>query len=208
MADKVDQEAFWDERFRAEDYVFGTQPNAFLAEQVGRLEDNSEVLAVADGEGRNSVFLASHGHRVTAIDISQAAIDKAERLAQRQGVDVRYLKADLVHYDWSARQYNAIVSIFIQFAGPAERQHLFAGFERALKPGGLLIMQGYRPEQLDYGTGGPPHAENMYTEPMLREAFDGWKIELLRIEDREIEEGFGHRGMSALIDLVARSPKE
>jgi hypothetical protein len=98
------------------------------------------------------------------------------------------------------------VAIFIQFADPEFRARIFAGMQQATKPGGLILLQGYRPEQIAYGTGGPPIPENLYTETLLREAFAGWTIEHLASHDSVIEEGAGHSGLSALIDLVARKP--
>ena len=207
MADAIDGQAFWDERFSSEDYVFGTQPNAFLTREAHRLKETSRVLAIADGEGRNSVFLARHGHKVTATDISPRAIEKAERLAAKSGVEVHFIHADLASWDWPENAFDAVVGIFIQFAAPPLRDRLFARMAKALKPGGLLLLEGYRPEQLDYGTGGPPTAENMYTEAILREGFAALEIEHLESYDAEISEGNGHDGMSALIDLVARRPE-
>lgn len=205
MADKVDQAKFWNDRYAGEDYLFGTEPNAFLAANIGLLPESAKVLAVADGEGRNSVFLAKHGHDVTAIDVSERALEKAERLAERSGVHVKFLQADLIDFDWPVDQYDVIVAIFIQFAGPGGRAKMFEGFRRAVRPGGLLLMQGYRPEQLELGTGGPPHAENMYTENMLRAAFAGWRINHLQSADLTLREGVAHSGPSAVISLVARA---
>ena len=128
-------------------------------------------------------------------------------LAADNGVSLELQQADLGNYDWSSDAYDAIVAIFIQFAGPELRQRIFSGFAKALNPGGVLMLQGYRPEQLNYGTGGPPNSQNMYTEEMLQQAFAGWRIEHLAVHDSEIREGSGHGGMSALIDLIARRPK-
>ncbi|MBH1943503.1 class I SAM-dependent methyltransferase [Erythrobacter sp. YJ-T3-07] len=201
---KPDQAAFWDERYAADEYLFGTAPNAFLAREVHRLTPGSKVLAVADGEGRNSVFLAQHGHRVVATDVSERALDKARALAERRGVEVEYRQANLAEWAWPAEAFDAVVGIFIQFAGPELREDIFDGMHRSLKPGGLLLLEGYREEQLAYGTGGPPNIENLYTEDGLRRAFSTWEIELLDAYDAEIEEGTGHSGKSALIDLIAR----
>lgn len=203
MAD-LDEKGFWNARYSPEEYLFGTHPNAFLAREIHRLDPGSKILAIADGEGRNSVFLAQHGHHVVATDISERALDKACRLAQRRGVDIDYRLVDLASWDWPQEEFDAVVGIFIQFAGPDLRASLFRSIARTLKPGGLLLLEGYREEQLDYGTGGPPNIENLYTERMLREAFSDWTIEHLVSCDLEIEEGKGHAGMSALIDLVAR----
>ncbi len=201
-----DQAHFWDNRYRAEDYVFGTAPNAFLSREAHRIPAGSQVLAVADGEGRNSVFLAEQGFDVVATDISERGLAKARRLAAERGVEVDFRQIDVGTWNWPIAKFDAIVAIFIQFADPSQRATLFENFARCLKPGGILLMQGYRPEQLAYGTGGPPLADNMYTEAMLREAFDLWGIELLESHDSEISEGCGHSGMSALIDLIAQRP--
>ena len=198
------QAEFWDERYAADEYLFGTAPNAFLAREVYRLSPGSKVLAVADGEGRNSVFLAQHGHRVVAIDVSGIALDKARALAKRRGVEVEYRQANLAEWEWPAEAFDAVVGIFIQFAGPELREDIFDGIHRSLKPGGVLLLEGYSEEQLAYGTGGPPNMENLYTETGLRRAFSTWHIELLDVYDAEIQEGTAHSGKSALIDLIAR----
>ncbi|HZD26124.1 MAG TPA: class I SAM-dependent methyltransferase [Alphaproteobacteria bacterium] len=196
----------WNGRFAGEDYLFGTAPNALLQAQAYRLRPGQTALAVADGEGRNGVFLAEQGLDVLSVDFSGNALAKARRLPEARGAALETLQTDLAHFDWTARQFDVVAAIFIQFAAPPLRSRIFAGLRQALAPGGLLLLQGYRPEQLDYGTGGPPHAENMYTEPLLREAFGDLDILHLESHDSEIVEGTGHAGLSALIDLVARKP--
>ncbi|KGI77100.1 SAM-dependent methyltransferase [Oleiagrimonas soli] len=195
----------WDERYAGDDYLFGTAPSAFMVAQQARLPAQGMALAVADGDGRNGVWLAEQGLDVLAVDGSQVGLDKSRRLADARGVQLRYELADLADWDFGHERFDVIAGIFIQFADPAFRARMFADMQRALKPGGLLLLQGYRPEQLAYGTGGPSEAENMYTEPMLREAFSGLQIEHLASYDAELHEG-RHEGMSALIDLVARKP--
>jgi len=201
-----DARAHWDARFAGEDYHFGTAPNIFLASQEALVRPGMSVLCVADGEGRNSVWLAKHGARVTAFDISPVGVEKAKRLAREAGVEVDYHLADINTWDWDAAQYDLVVVIFIQFLAPPERAKAFEGIARAVAPGGLLIMQGYRPKQVEYGTGGPPVPENLYTEALLREAFRDLEILQLVEHDAVLDEGPRHRGMSALIDLVARKP--
>lgn len=197
----------WDDRFaRADGYLFGREPNRFLAAQAHRLSPGQRVLCLADGEGRNGVFLASRGLRVLSVDLSPVALAKARALAAERGVRIELAEVNLATWEWPVARFDAVVGIFFQFAGPALRTAIFAGMTRALKPGGLLLVQGYRPEQLVYGTGGPPDAENMYTEGMLSAAFADMEILHLRAHDDEIHEGQGHHGMSALIDLVARKP--
>lgn len=198
----------WNTRFSADGYLFGTAPNGFLAAQKKRLPKSGRALAIADGEGRNGVWLAQQGLEVVSLDFSKIALQKAERLAAEAEVPIETVAADLYHWDWPEAAFDVIAGIFFQFAPPAERARIFAGIEKALRPGGLLVIQGYRPEQVDYGTGGPPHRENMYTEALLREAFGELEILHLESHDSEIAEGSGHVGMSALIDLVARKPSD
>lgn len=194
----------WDQRFDRPDYVFGTEPNAFLKAQAPRLKSSWRALAVADGEGRNGVWLAEQGLLVHAIDASPVALEKAKKLAAERGVTLEFECADLAAWDWPEARYDVVAAIFIQFAGPPLRARMFEGMKRALKPGGLLLLEGYRPEQLEYATGGPRTVENMYDEPLLRGAFGDMDILELKAYDAVLEEGAGHNGMSAVIDLVAR----
>jgi 2-polyprenyl-3-methyl-5-hydroxy-6-metoxy-1,4-benzoquinol methylase len=203
--DKAELER-WNKRFSEGGYLFGTQPNAFLAEQSPRLRPGMKALCIADGEGRNGVWLASRGLEVTTFDFSPVGIEKARRLAAEKGVALDVRHSSLEDWDWDAAQYDLIAAIFVQFATPPERARMFAGICRALKPGGVLVLEGYRPEQLRYGTGGPKQVEQLYTAELLKEAFVALEILELRERDAEVDEGGGHAGMSALIELVARRP--
>jgi SAM-dependent methyltransferase len=196
----------WNRRFAAEGFVFGTEPNAFLASQRARLAPGMRALCVADGEGRNSVWLARQGLAVTAFDFSPVGLAKARSLACGAGVVVDYRLSDVNDWDWDAARYDLVAAIFVQFTPPPARARMFAGIVRALEPGGLLILQGYRPEQLGYATGGPKQVENLYTEDLLRRSFASLEILHLASHDDGVDEGAGHKGMSALIDLVARRP--
>ncbi len=197
--------AVWDQRFAAtEGFVFGTEPNQFLVRQATRLTPGMKVLAVADGEGRNGVWLARQGLNVTAVDGSRVALGKAERLARERGAHIETVCADLVTWDWGANQYDAVVAIFIQFAGPRLRPVLFQRAHGALKAGGLFLLEGYTPKQLEYKTGGPSALANLYTESQLREELAGFDILHLAAYDTELSEGNGHKGMSAVVDVVAR----
>ncbi|MGH7005022.1 MAG: SAM-dependent methyltransferase [Alphaproteobacteria bacterium] len=194
----------WNERFAAPGYLFGTAPNRFLESQRALLKPGGRALAVADGEGRNGVWLARQDLAVTAVDFSPVALAKARALAKRSGVALETIEADLAGWQWPPAAYDVVAAIFIQFAPPPLRAKLFAAMQAALEPGGLLLLEGYRPEQIAYGTGGPPNAENMYTRGMLEAEFATMEILHLAEYDAAIEEGAGHKGMSALIDLVAR----
>lgn len=197
----------WDKRYDTEDYVYGTEPSRFLKFNTEFLNSGDKVLAVADGEGRNSVFMAEQGLNVTAMDSSSVGLEKARQLAKEQKVNVDFQLADLKGYAWGAAQYDVVAAIFIQFADPAFRAAIFDGMERALKPGGVLMLHGYTPKQIELCTGGPPVPELLYTRDMLADRFADWEI--LRLEDyeAELQEGPGHSGRSALIDLIARRPE-
>lgn len=195
--------AMWDERYDGDEYLFGTAPAAFLAAHAEVLPPSSEVLVVADGEGRNSVFLAELGHRVTAMDASTVGVAKARRLADQRGVEVDLRVADILTWDWEPEAYDAVVAVFIQFLTPAQRPAVFEGLQRTLRPGGRLLLHGYRPEQVALGTGGPPDPAHLYTEQLLADAFASLEIERLEAYDAELSEGAGHAGRSALIDLIA-----
>jgi len=192
---------FWNARYATDAYIFGTAPNVFLASQAGLIRPGMRALAVADGEGRNGVWLAEQGAAVHAIDVSPAALEKAKKLAAERGVTLETEQVDLLDWNWPQEAYDLVAAIFIQFAPPPERDRIIAGIRRT---GGVLILQGYTPKQIEFGTGGPPNAANMYTADLLRDWFGDWDILHLAEHESVISEGSHHHGMSALIDLVAR----
>lgn len=194
----------WQQRFGEPGYLFGTAPNAFLRSQAALLRQGGRALAIADGEGRNGVFMAEQGLDVLSLDFSPVAQEKARKLAAERGVALRVEQADIVNWDYPAETYDVVAGIFFQFAAPAERARIFAGIKRTLKPGGLLLIEGYRPKQLEYKTGGPSKIDNLYTRDMLEAAFGDFASLGITEHDSVIEEGAGHGGLSALIDLVGR----
>ncbi len=196
----------WDSRFSTADYIFGTGPNAWLAAHAGLLKPGMRVLAVADGEGRNSVWMAQHGLTVDAFDISPVGVDKAKKLAREAGVQVNYQVSSVEDFAWKVGEYDAVVAIFIQFADPDTRATLFRRMKSALKPDGLILLQGYTPKQLEYKTGGPPNVDHLYTEALMQDAFGDMDIAELRAYDDVLSEGTQHSGQSALIGVVARKP--
>jgi SAM-dependent methyltransferase len=208
----MDHEIEWSNRYRnaGEQYLFGTEPNRFLARRANLFQNGRTALSVAEGEGRNSVWLAEQGLDVTAVEISPVAIEKARRLAAGRNVEVGFVLADMLAADWPpAELHNAfdwVVGVFIQFVGAAGRQRQFAAMKEVTRPGGRILLHGYTPRQLDFRTGGPSAIENLYTEKLLRAAFGAWEIEELVEYDDDISEGIGHKGRSAVIGLIARKP--
>ena len=194
----------WEARFAAPGYLFGTAPNAFLKSKADLLKAKAPgaALSIADGEARNGVFMAEQGLDVLSLDGSAAAQDKARKLAQERGVRLLLERGDLTAWDWPDATYDVIVGIFFQFLTPTQRAAAFAGIKRALKPGGLLLIEGYRPKQLEYKTGGPSIVEQLYTRELLEKSFGDLSSLDIKEYDAVIEEGAGHAGMSALIDLV------
>lgn len=194
----------WDQKFAAEGYLFGEGPNAFLARQAERLKPYGNALAIADGEGRNGVWLAQQGLDVTSMDASSVGLAKAEALAASRGVTITTQLVDIAAYPWPEDGFDVVVGIFFQFAPPALRDAIFAGMIKALRPGGLLLVEGYTPRQLHHGTGGPKELDHLYTADLLREKFAALEIVELVEYEAELAEGARHVGMSALVDLVAK----
>jgi 2-polyprenyl-3-methyl-5-hydroxy-6-metoxy-1,4-benzoquinol methylase len=203
-----DATQFWNERFAKEEFIFGKEPNEYLVQQATRyLQLGAKVLCIADGEGRNSVWLAKQGMSVAAFDVSDIAIGKAKQFSIDNSVEVSYALSDADGWHWQENMYDAIVAIFIQFADPAMRERIFQNVWRALKPGGIFILQGYTPKQLEYKTGGPSLLEHLYTEENIRELASEFAVLDLRCYEQELSEGARHSGMSALMGLTAQKSK-
>jgi hypothetical protein len=197
----------WEARYSALEYIFGKEPNYFLVKCKPLLPASGRVLVVADGEGRNSVWLAEQGLDVRAIDFSPTAQDKARVLARERGVKVTFELADVHNWAYPADAYDVVCEIFTQFSTPSQRTLKWAGMRKALKSGGLLIIQGYTPKQLTYGTGGPKRLDQLYTRPMLEKAFGDFQNLVFTEEELELHEGTSHSGMSAVIGLTCQKQK-
>lgn len=195
----------WDQRFAGEDYVFGIEPAQALVKLEPNLVSGGETLVVADGEGRNSTFLAERGYKVLATDYAENGIRKAKALAASRGVTLEHRLEDIFETDWAAQQYDNVVAVFIQFVPPSALRGVLRGLRTALKPSGTLILHGYTPGQVGRGTGGPGDPAHMYTPELLREVYED--MEILVCEDyiAELSEGKGHSGVSELIDFVAKA---
>ncbi len=195
----------WAARYGGDEYYYGVEPNDFLREQAGRLAPGARVLCLAEGEGRNAVFLAERGCAVTAVDASASGLKKLERLAAERGVRVEAVLADLADFEVGTARWDAVVSIWAHVP-PALRRDLYARCVRGLRPGGVLILEAYRPEQLAFKTGGPPDPALMPRLSDLREELKGLDLPLAREAEREVREGRGHGGRSATVQVVAVKP--
>jgi len=193
----------WDQRYSADHYIYGTEPNAFLREFHERIPAGGKVLCLAEGEGRNAVFLAGHGYDVTAVDLSRVGLEKAERLAASMGVKIRVRHADLAEFELGEQAWDGIVSIFCHLP-PNARQHVHQQIPRALKPGGVLLLEAYTPAQLELDTGGPPDESMMLTAGMLKNELPDLAFEHLLETEREVIEGSHHTGIGAVVQLIAR----
>jgi cyclopropane fatty-acyl-phospholipid synthase-like methyltransferase len=199
--------ATWNDRYADPEYLFGETANAFLTTSAAPyLHAGQSALCVADGEGRNSVWLAERGLTVSAFDFAENGVAKARALAQKRGVAVDHQIGDMETWPFPHERYDALVAIFIQFMGPEVRERAFARMKDAVRPGGLFVLEGYTPDQLEYKTGGPGAVENLYTEDWVRGVFAGWQIVLLTAYVAELSEGNRHVGKSAVIDCIARKP--
>ncbi len=196
----------WEARFASADYRFGKEPNEFLVRCKPLLPRTGKALAVADGEGRNGVWLAMQGLDVTSTDFSPSAQAKGRKLAAENNVTVTFIEADAHEWPYPEETFDVVAEIFTQFSTPEKRPKKWAGMRRALKRGGLLILQGYTPKQLDYATGGPKNVAQLYTRDLLERAFGDYDDVRIVEEERELQEGPGHSGMSAVIGLTARKP--
>lgn len=198
-----DARQFWDARFAAPDYIFGTAPNVFLASHRHLFRPGMRVFEVGCGEGRNAVWLAQQGCVVIGVDISPLALAKAEKLAAEREVKVQWIEADIGSWAWEPERFDAVICIFIQFAAPEGRQRIFEGMQQTLTAGGYVVLQGYTPRQLQYTSGGPRDPEHLYTRALLERSLQGCDIAHLREHDDVLAEGSKHVGMAALIDLIA-----
>ena len=207
----MSQAQFWSDRYSSlgDQYLFGVEPNHYLKLHRDLIVSNGKsALVVADGEGRNSVWLSEQGLDVTACDISPVAIEKAKRLSASRDVRSEFICADMLSAEFSEmyleKQFDWVIGIFIQFTNPEERVKQFNLMKNLTCRGGRILLQGYTPKQLDYKTGGPSNLENLYTAEMLKAEFSDWEIEELNEYEEVISEGVGHNGISALVGMVAR----
>lgn len=195
---------FWNERFEGPDYFYGTSPNHFLTTVSHLLKAHSNILCIGEGEGRNAVYLATLGHSVTGVDLSEQGKLKTEALAQKKHVSVKYCVTPLEDFDFGEQEWDAVVSIFCHLP-PMIREKIYPKINKALRDDGLLILQAYTPKQLEFGTGGPKDVSMLYTETLLKTDFP--HMEWIKMTDsiEEIREGIGHTGKSSVLSAVGKN---
>jgi len=195
----------WDERYSSEEYAYGTKPNEFLESNIRHLP-KGRLLSLAEGEGRNAVFLAKQGYTVTAVDASRAGLDKARKLAEENGVDLELIQADLADYDLGENQWEGIVSIFCPLPSSIRKQ-LYRKVEAGLKPNGVFLLEAYTPEQLRHGTGGGNSVDTMQTRETLRLELPNLTFQHLVELERSVIEGIYHTGIGAVVQAIATKEK-
>lgn len=204
MTDGSAARSMWEQRYSAETYIYGTEPNEFLRTNAALLPTGN-VLCLAEGEGRNAVFLAEAGFEVHSVDLTEAGVAKTLRLAEHRGVRVDAVVGDLASFDIGTERWGAMVSIFAHMP-PHVRRNLHARVVAALRPGGVLLLEAYTPDQIGRGTGGPAVAEMTMTLDGLRDELAGLEIMHAQELDREVVEGAGHSGVGAVVQMIARKP--
>ncbi|MGB0860147.1 MAG: class I SAM-dependent methyltransferase [Pseudoalteromonas spongiae] len=195
-------DSMWDTRFSNSEYAYGTQANDFLKQHVSSLKAN-KVLTLAEGEGRNAVFLAQQGFEVCAVDASIKGLEKAARLADKHKVNIEFIHADLTNFDLGENKWDSIISIFAPFS-QAHRRLLHANVVKSLKPNGVFLLEAYTPEQIHLGTGGGNDISTMITTTQLKNELDGLDFTLLQSLKRTVIEGTFHTGEAAVIQAIAR----
>jgi SAM-dependent methyltransferase len=204
-----DQAAFWDERYKGDEFAFGAAPNAFLVSQARHLKPGQRALAPGDGEGRNGVWLAEQGLTVDTVDVSPLGVAKAKKLAQMSCVGIHAILADLLTWDWPRGAYDIVAALYIHFFD-ADRPRMHRAMLDALKPGGVLILEAFRPEQIDFQkahrSGGPKSADMLYSREKLAADFAGADILLLEEATVDLDEGPRHKGPAAVIRAVIGKP--
>ena len=202
MKQNFTNSAFWDDRYQDEEYIYGQHPNDFLRDNANLFKNGDTVLTLAEGEGRNAVFLAQHGCQVRGVDFSVAGRAKTLQLAQKQKVSVEYDVADITQYDMGYAKWDGIVSIFCHLS-ESNRSALYQSIEQALKPGGIFLLESYNKKQLEFDTGGPRELSYLLSLYELKKAFQNFEMIVATDVERAIVEGNSHNGISSVTQFIA-----
>jgi cyclopropane fatty-acyl-phospholipid synthase-like methyltransferase len=193
---------FWNTRYKEAEFAYGTEPNDFLKSKIQVLKPHSKILCLAEGEGRNAVFLAEHNHTVSAVDYSEEGLNKLKLLAKQRNLDIETICVDLNHYKIEENKWHAIICIFGHFPEPL-RKSVFEQVYKGLKKGGVFLMEAYQKDQLNYKTGGPQAAELLYSIEELEFDFKSFANISIKTNVKEISEGIYHNGISSVIQVSA-----
>lgn len=193
----------WDEKYSNSQFVYGSSPNDFLRENVHYFVPEGKILCIAEGEGRNAVWLAELGFKVTAVDASEVGLAKGRALAKSKGVSVHWVHADLQQYNPVTNAWDGVVAIFAHLP-PDLRSRVHADCVESLKIGGALVLEAYTPEQLNFRTGGPTNADWLMTPELLQNELQGLTFDRLQKTEREIVEGIGHTGLGSVVQVIGR----
>jgi len=197
-------QAMWDERYREPEPVYGTRPNSYLEKQSSRFMPAGRIFVPADGYGRNGHWLARQGFAVHTVDLSPVGVERSRKTAREAGLTLTIEQADLSSWNWPAAEFDGVASIFLHLP-PELRNKIHPAMLRALKPGGILIIEAFTPEQLQFHSGGPKDASLLYTADLLREDFAGAEVLELEEVKVDIDEGTKHSGLSAVVHGVFRA---
>jgi SAM-dependent methyltransferase len=192
----------WDDRYSSADYAYGTAPNDFLRENVDSLP-KGKILSLAEGEGRNAVFLAKLGYEVTAVDSSAVGLEKARKLASKSGVSIECVQADLTEFEFRKGYWDGVISIFCPL-GSELRAMIHQKVELSLRVGGVFMTEAYTPDQLKFGTGGGDRVDTMQTKKSLVHEFPGLEFSHLVELEREVVEGSYHTGLASVVQAIGR----
>ena len=199
----MDLKDFWNKRYSEDGFAYGLLPNDFLAAQFHLLKPQGKILCLSEGEGRNAFFLASKGFHVTAVDLSEVGMAKLKERAIQENMQIETIVSDLAVFDIGENKWDGIISIFAHLP-PDLRKFVHAGVEKGLKADGVFLLEAYRPEQITFGTGGPPSVDMMMSQQTLSQELPHLKCELIMEIERDIHEGNYHNGRSAVVQFIGR----
>jgi cyclopropane fatty-acyl-phospholipid synthase-like methyltransferase len=199
----MEEQKFWDDRYSTDEYLYGVEPNSFLSEHAELL--TGPVLSLSEGEGRNAVFLAMRGLKVHGVDLSRVALDKAEALALRNGVEIETEVVDLAVFTPKENFYSSVISISAHLPSKI-RERLYPLVEKSLKPNGIIVFESYSEKQLGKSTGGPKDTDMLMSVDKLRNEFPNLEPILIQEIERDVSEGEGHTGLASVVQYIARKP--
>ena len=194
----------WDQRYTQDNYAYGRQPNEFLLNQIDHIPKGA-VLSLAEGQGRNAVYLAQQGFIVTAVDASAVAMRQTNEFAQLSGVSVTTITADLANFTIEENKWDAILSIYCHLPS-ALRKTIHRQVVQGLRPGGVFLLEAFSPQQLNYQTGGPKNADMLASLSELKDELQGLDFIIGQELERDVQEGLHHTGVAAVVQVLAIKP--